>query len=201
MVYLKNWRDIVNGVAVVLALCSAYVSLAAETDSRDLRNQEYRFSVTFPRDVQVCPATSGGQPHGFFARLTNEEIKCDDTRAETNISVISMYAYSNTTFERSPEDEIEGLCRAGTREDGDSIEGLNFPGRRSAQCRVQGADGSIDIYVVTQAGRWPVAQDSQDLTAPYINYTASLHTTENRFPEDLARFRDVLGSVRIEYEE
>jgi len=116
-----------------------------------------------------------------------------------DVSAISVYAYGNVTFEKTPEEEIAGLCQKSGHDQENTMKGLKFPGRHSAQCQLQRADGSIDIYVVTQAGRWPGAPESQEFKTPYINYTASLHTTQGRMPEDVRAFTNVLDSVRIGY--
>jgi hypothetical protein len=195
-----TWRDIANGFLLVAALFYVAVTDTFASDTQRVRNQEYNFSVVFPGGSPVCTATSGDQPHGFFVRLSATQGDCRNVDKEPNVSVISVNAYSNATFENSPEEEIAGLCRKGRAGDErGAMKGLTFVGRRSANCQLKQADGSIDIYVVTQAGQWPGAHESQELKAPYINYTASLHSTQDRMFGDLKAFRRVLNSVRIEY--
>ena len=198
-----NWtirRSIANGAALLMALCGVSVSSSSASDAPRVRNQEYRFSVEFPVGVRICTAISGEQPHGFFVRLNANQSECVSADKTSIVSVISVSAYSNATFKKSPEAEIAGLCRQSSADDEiDAMKGLSFVGRRSARCQVQHPDGSIDIYVVTQAGQWPGAHESQELNAPYINYTASLHTTQSRMSEDLKVLRKVLNSVHIGY--
>jgi len=199
MVAPRNRRGTGNRVALVAALCGASASIAFATDTQRVSNYEYRFSAVFPGGVRVCTAASGDQPHGFFVRLNGSDQECS-TGKNADVSAISISAYSNATFENSPEEEIAGLCqKRGGNDETVAIGKLRFSGRRSAQCNQQHADGSIDIYVVTQAGQWPGAHESQELNTPYINYTASLHSTQSRLSEDLKLFRKVLGSVRIGY--
>ncbi len=193
-----NQRGIGKLAAFPAALFCAFALVACAAGVQRVGNQEYRFSVVFPSGFRVCTAKSGDQPHGFFVRLSGGDQECVVGNS-VDVSAISVNAYSNATFETSPEEAIAGLCNKGG---GDNeivaIGTLSFSGRRSAQCHQQHADGSIDIFVVAQAGQWPGAHESQELNAPYVNYTASLHSTQSRLSEDLIVFRKVLGSVRIE---
>jgi hypothetical protein len=180
------------------AVLGACISGAGASEAQRVRNEEYGFSVAFPAGLRVCTAVSGDHPHGFFVRLNGDQGECGGAAAKSDVSVIGVYAYYNSTFETSPEEELAGLCReSGNDDKSGKLKSLGFAGRHSARCQVQHADGSIDIYVVTQAGQWPGAQESPELKTPYINYTASLHTTHSRMADDLKTFSGVLKSVRI----
>jgi hypothetical protein len=193
-----TWRNATTIILVVLSCIAVTDALASDTQR--VRNQEYNFSVAFPANVTVCTATSGDQPHGFFVRLDANQRDCHNLNKDSGISVISINAYSNVTFESVPEEEIAGLCQKdGAHEERGAMKGLSFVGGRSATCKIKQTDGSIDIYVVTQAGQWPGAHESQELSTPYINYTASLHTVQSRIDKDIRVFRRVLESVRIGY--
>jgi hypothetical protein len=191
---LATKRNALNkGILLTSFFCAA---CALASGALRVTNEEYRFSVEFPESARVCEATSGSHPHGFYARLNSK----DCHSSEPNISVISVNAYNNATFEVSPEQEIDGLCRkekAG--HDSDAFKDITFAGRHSANCRREREDGSIDIYVVTQAGRWPGKHESQEFESPFVNYMASLHTTQAFISGDLTKFRRVLSSIRIEY--
>ena len=82
--------------------------------------------------------------------------------------------------------------------DASSLSGLIIDGRHSVACDLKRPDGSIDIFVVTQAGRWPQAQTLAEPEVPSVNYTASLHTTESNLARDIAEFRAVVNSISIE---
>ncbi|MFZ0519725.1 MAG: hypothetical protein WAL95_01800 [Candidatus Acidiferrales bacterium] len=65
---------------------------------------------------------------------------------------------------------------------------------RSKAGRVNRADGWIDIFVVTQAGK----PDPQfDASVPSVSYDLSLHTTGRHLDEDLRTFREVLSTVKL----
>lgn len=65
---------------------------------------------------------------------------------------------------------------------------------RSDAGRVDRPDGSINIYVVTQAGK--PAPDF-DASVPSISYVLSLITDERHLDEDLKVFRAMLGTIKI----
>ena len=175
----------------------------AASETHRFTNLEYRFSASFPDGNTVCTAMSGDHPHGFFVRFDSSSLGCSSPTVDPAISAISVYAYSNATFEQTAEEEVNGLCQNGSGRDEkiakDSVTNLAFSGRPSAACEITRADGSIDIYVVTQAGKWPQEGGSAGPNAPYVNYTASLHTTPKQLARDLPVFRLVLKSVRIDY--
>lgn len=185
-----------------IALLGVVTSCAASEVNR-VANSEYKFSVSFQTADPVCTAMSGDHPHGFFVRLDPGSIGCDSPTIDPEISAISIYAYGNSTFEQTPEEEVNGLCRNADGSDGkvakDSLRNLAFSGRPSAACENAQADGSIDIYVVTQAGSWSKEGESSGPNAPYVNYTAALHTTPKHLARDLPLFRLVVKGVRIDY--
>jgi hypothetical protein len=171
----------------------------ASSDAKRVENAEYRFSVAFPREVHVCDSMSGEHPHGFFVLLGQANRDCEPSGSTAETRAISVDAYGNTTFERTPEDWVPGLCSDGAQNIDVDIATLGFPGRHSARCHVRRRDGSIDIFVVAQAGQWPDKGQSAELDAPYVNYTAALHTTQNHVDADLKTFGVVLATVEIGY--
>jgi hypothetical protein len=82
--------------------------------------------------------------------------------------------------------------------DAKTLSGLNFRRYKSLQCVTVAADGSIDIDVVTQAGKWVDGNDPGFQT-PLVNFRASLHTTPDRLEKDVPMFRIFLQKVDIRY--
>jgi hypothetical protein len=187
-------------LSIALAGCSGGTSVQA---TQRQVNSEFKFSVEFPSDISVCTATSGEHPHGFFVRFEDQKTDCRAVNVNSSISGISIDAYFNTAFWRTLEDAADAFCEDGDAQESEigaeTMNYLAFNERRSLACVVKRSDGSIDVFVVTQAGEWPGPQDSSDLMAPYINYTASLHTTKANMARDLSTFRRVLDSVIIDY--
>jgi len=196
---IDNVASVPIWFAVLATTCSCFgASERRNPNVERVESAEYNFSVAFPKGLRVCPSMSGDQVHGFVVRIGSTSSDC--TKSRDADATISVYAYSNATFEMTPEQELSGLCRPDTGDVNGDLAALAFPGFRSARCHAQNADGSTNVYVVTQAGRWPGMGNSPESGAPYINYTAALHTFDNRITRDLDLFRKVLGSVQIGYE-
>lgn len=187
-------------LSVILVGCAGNVS--AQSTQR-LVNSEFKFSVEFPADISVCTATSGDHPHGFFFRFEGQKTDCRGANVNSSISSISIDAYFNTAFWRTLEEAAGTLCEdrgAYAAEIGAEVmNDLTFKHRRSLACAVKRPDESIDVFVVTQAGEWPGLQDSSDLMTPYINFTASLHTTKANLSRDLQAFLGILDGVIIDH--
>jgi hypothetical protein len=181
-------------LAVVLSGCQTD---SAAQETQRFENDAFNLSVEFPAGLTVCTASSGQQPHGFFVRL-EDHVDCQATIVKPSVSGISVDAYSNTAFWATPEEVAASLCEVKPAVATTSLQGLTFVGIHSVVCEVTRPDGSIDVFVVAQAGQWPGSQNSPELSAPYINYTASLHTTAPNIARDLLVFRNVLRGIRIE---
>jgi len=177
--------------AIVLSCLSLPLGgIACANGSHIVSNVEYGFSVSFPNGKTVCTITTGGHQKGFFVLLEGND--CEGER----FPGIGVNADYNSSFERSPEDSLRGLCGKNLITDGDFGTGpLSFAGRLSAACRVDNSDGSIIVYVDTMAGNLP------DENVPTIEYIAALYTATDRLDGDLNTLRDVLGSVKIQVPE
>jgi len=73
---------------------------------------------------------------------------------------------------------------------------IGLGGRPTEICRRDNGDGSIDVFLATQAGRWPGAQEP----TPHINYTVTLRSLPASVESDLGALRDVAGSMKIRRE-
>jgi hypothetical protein len=149
----------------------------------------------FPPSLTVCAALSGGdQPIGFYAWI-GRRTDCDAARPPST-SEINVTAAYNATFRRSPT----LACRNGEvpRGSGIDLRGLVFPHFRSVRCAIRRPDGSLEILVATQAGRWGRRYRSPELRgAPLIDYFAVLKTRPNRLGRDMAMFRSLVANTAI----
>lgn len=186
-------------LGVLVTTCSCIGAGGGHYQNTRIESAQYQFSVVFPEGLPVCPAMSGEQVHGYYVHFGSVATDCNTVEGVG--ATISVYAYANTTFEQTPKDEATSLCHFESSDRRIDIASLTFPGRLSASCRNGNADGSIDIFVVTQAGRWPDAGKFPEFDSPYVNYIATLHTFSNRIDGDLDVFRKVLASVEIGYAE
>lgn len=187
-------RAAMKALLATLFLLVAVAGVRAE-GGRRVTNDEYRFSLRFPEGRTPCTSLSWTHPHGFYVRLDQKD--CHDPRDGPGISVT---ADGNVLFKSSLGDVLREVCNR-DRLSAASMRKLQleFPDRPSAACRLNDADGTVRIYVVTQAGEWPRPHEPPELSAPYINYTAFLGTTSRRFDADLKVFRAVLHSIHIDY--
>jgi hypothetical protein len=164
---------------------------------RRIANAEYRFSIAFPGDLRICTAKSGDHPHGYFVLLDPQKTDCNHQPVDS-VREIEIWADGNTLFVKTPEEYATSYCHSqipsAKRFD---LRGLAFRGHRSVACAADSNSGSIEVYVVTQAGKWPQPPSAAaDSGAPYINYWLNLRTSANHFDRDMTVFRRVLESVR-----
>lgn len=157
---------------------------------RRLVNSEYRFSVEAPAGAVTCWKGA----HGFSILLGSGSGGCKSRVPEAHVGVFGDY---NAAFEATPLEALRDLCPDGAVWADKSGLRLTFPGRASAVCRKNRADGWVDIYVAAQAGQWGKGF-GEDSRLPYINYTAELQTRAWRFGSDLKVFRRILSSVHID---
>ncbi|HVZ29360.1 MAG TPA: hypothetical protein VG839_03130 [Asticcacaulis sp.] len=209
-----------------LAVATALVAMPAAAGVVDFQNDEFNFHVTFPVGSQVCSAVASEHPYGFYAWYGQPTDCAATAKADASASAMGVYAAYNTTYLRSALATLPKACRpakpvpAATPADGVKPEApaetkpvaapvpapvdaktlaeLNFRRYKSVQCATVQPDGSIDIDVATQAGKW---QDGNDpgFETPLINYRATLHTSPDRLDKDLAMFRKFLAKVDIKF--
>jgi len=178
--------------AVLILICSAIVILGVLQDRR-VENKEYGFRVTIPSGFPVCYGDSGTHVHGVGTRLDKKA--CKDNRPGPSFSIWADYNanFMPTALEAlrdNPEcDDVPPAWAAA--EWNNAIGGL-----RTAICRVDRPDGTTDLTLNAQAGKWPEGFE-EETGKPYINYTVYFGTTKNRLENDLKTFKSFLKSIRI----
>lgn len=158
------------------------------------RNGEFGVTIPIPTNALLCSFPHDEHDHGPLMLLGGADPNaCNDQEHNRYIVIFASYNAVDTTkrlgdYLRSECTGIgRGPCRLAPRD-------LQIAGMRSKAGRVNRADGWIDIFVVTQAGK----PDPQfDPSVPSVNYDLSLHTTERHLDEDLRTFREVLATVRL----
>jgi hypothetical protein len=192
-------RSAVTCFGAILFLCIA-VCIAGTKDLQRVVNAKFKFSVAFPADRKVCTSFSGDDPQGFFMIYAAGRTDCENPPSDPEIAAISIFARFNASFLRTPEEELRTDCPNDATAASSRAElRLEFEGRHSAVCRSYLADGTVDIYVATQAGAWPRPHTSPELSAPTVTYFGVLHTGHVKMDDNLQMFRKILRTVRIEY--
>jgi hypothetical protein len=180
-------------------LCSIFlvVLCAAQLGASRHTNNEFGLEVRFPGGLAVCPASSGGHPHGFYARLGGEHLSCGDH--QENEAAMGIYASYNTSFRTSPQANLP--CRTGSSPGRKlvDIRNLAIGNLRSVSCAIRLDDGTLQIFVAAQGGSWGTGAQSAEFRSPYIDYMASLSTRPNRARRDMESFRLFLSQTVIHH--
>jgi hypothetical protein len=175
-----------------LILCVA----AAGSPRRPVyRNVDYGITLSVPDLAQMCPVPSSDTTHhGVDLLLGTKDISlCRSSWKGRWIAIWAQYNAAEDTrtldsfLQWQCQYEAKGPCQAPPA-------GLRINGLPSEAARVDHPDGSIEILVVTQAGKPDPGFDS---TVPANNYELSLRTNPHSFDEDMAVFREVLSGITI----
>lgn len=175
-----------------LLLC---VSAEASPRKRVYHNIDYGITLPVPNAAQMCPVSSGDTTHHGVTLLlgSKDDKQCGISSKKRWILVWSQYnavedsKTLHSFLQWQCQYEAKGQCQALQTE-------LQINGLPSEAARVDYPDGSIQIMVVAQAGK---PNPEFDSTVPGNNYELSLHTTPDHFDEDMAVFREILGSIKI----
>jgi hypothetical protein len=155
-------------------------------------NDEYKFSAGIPITMISCEAASGNHPHGFTILLHPEKQGCSSSTPQPYVGLFGDY---NVLYAKTPVQSLRFLCSPSQVLESGELHSLAFPGHASAACRKNEENGWVDVFVVAQAGSWPDETGKSD--APYINYTAQLHTRAAVLTRDLKIFKRILAAVNI----
>ncbi len=171
----------------------ALMAFASSASPRIYHNEEFGITLPVPERTLLCafPPQHDHGPVFVLGGATNQA--CFDLDRNRAIVIFASYNASDET--KKLLDFLWWECTGIAKHPcGLPPEGLRIKGRTAAAARVDGADGWIDIFVVTQAGKPDPAFDA---SVPTINYDLSLRTTAEHLDEDLRVFRAVLASVRL----
>lgn len=181
----------IAGLALAM-VCGGSVA-AAGNGPRLHRNREYGIQAAFPAGSIVCTALSGSHPVGFHAWL-GRPTDCNAARPP-QVSAMNVTATYNATAETAPGAFLG--CRKGSvpRGSGIDLRGLGFRHAASVRCAVARRDGSLEIRVAAQGGRYARRDDPRQSRAPLIDYHAVLTTRPERLGRDMAAFRTFLATI------
>ena len=154
--------------------------------------KEYGLRLAYPAHAAVCESSSewGEHLHGWSLPI--------DGNCESATRAINVLADYNSEFSRTPEKATFCNEQGGSLPAGAKLK-LSFPGRHSATCLKEKANGEILLTVVAQAWRWPGSDSKQDadFRTAWVNYTAYLWTTRPQLAKDIITLRSVLRRVQI----
>jgi hypothetical protein len=171
----------------------ALMASADDANARIYHNEEFGITLPVPEAALLC-AFPPQHDHGPVLMLgAGDNQACFDLEGNRVIDIYASYNASDNT--KKLLDFLRWECLEIAKHPCDlPPEGLRIKGRTAAAGRVDGADGWIDIFVVTQAGKPDPAFDA---SVPTINYDLRLHTTVRHLDGDLLIFRKVLATVQL----
>lgn len=160
-------------------------------------NANYGLTMVFPRGDRVCMTRSGNAPHGFVAHY-GDGTGCPE-RPEQGPRFIALYAEFNALFYTTLAQALPARCRPVSSATARRLRGVSlaFPGFPSTVCETPARPGAIELSVYTLAGPWQQGERPGSRVRKAVYYI-TLGTADAHFDEDLARFREVLASIRID---
>ena len=181
----------------LVVLCSV-ASAASRTSV--YRNRDYCIFLHIPPGAWLCPYLEGSD-HGPAMLLGSEDSKVcrSDLRQKRWMIVFGGYVTDESktlhTFLRSlcayeplTWDEPGAVCIPAPAD-------LSVNGLPSEAPRINHSNGTIEIIVVTQAGK---PDPDFDASVPSYNYDMGLYTDASHLDEDLTVFRAVLKAVKLD---
>jgi len=181
-----------HALVALVILCTA---AATEPGTSVYRNKEYGILLHVPSGAWICSVPYSGANHGVALLLgTKDERLCKQSSGKRWVSVFASYNVSDET--KTLHQNLEWHCKNNSAGGvcGQAPVGLSVHGLRSETARLDYADGSMEVYVVTQAGK---PDPDFDPSVPSINYNVSLHTNAQNYDADLEVFRAVLNNLKI----
>lgn len=184
----------------ILGILSSLVLLwsVAEAASHHAiyRNKEYGIVLSVPSGALLChvPSDARGIEHGTQMLLGTEDATlCRKWSGKRYMDVFASYNVADDTkllhdlLEWSCESEVKKACST-------APPCLDISGMKTEAGRLDRPDGSIEIVVVTQAGK---PDPNYDASVPHINYELNLNTDAQHLEQDLTIFRVMLSTVKI----
>jgi len=181
----------------LMILCS--VANAASRKSV-YRNKDYGIFLHIPPGAWLCP-DPGGSDHGPAMLLGSEDSSAcrSDLRQKRWMIIFGGYVADESktlhtfikslcAYEPLTWNEPGAVCIPAPAD-------LSVNGLPSEAARINHSHGSIEIIVVTHAGK---PDPSFDASVPSVNYDMRLTTDASHLDADLAVFRTVLKSVKLD---
>jgi len=196
----NNFRSDGVGPVVFLTTLSIFVAgffiavtsnATAAAKDREIENEEYGIKAKIPDNLPVCIAKTWTHPHGFGTVLVGKDCDGPDDGPAFNI-----WADYNVLFERNALESLKAHPYCSGKDpvwaEGDWSNAIG--GLRTAMCRTDHANGTIDIVLEAQAGKWT---DDSNREVPYINYAVNFGTTNARYNADVKILNSFLKSIEI----
>ncbi len=182
---------------VLIGLLVFWSAAWAASQKPIYRNQQYGILLPVPPGALPCmpPIYMGsGADHGVQMLLgTDDATLCSKSTGKRYMDVWASYTV--TDEEKTLHGYLESECEIDVqRKCSSAPEGLQINGLKTEAGRLDHSDGSIEIILVTQAGK---PDPDFDASVPAISYSLSLITDKQHLKQDLTAFRAMLKAIRI----
>jgi hypothetical protein len=186
---------------VLISFVILYSVASAASRKSVYRNRDYGIFLRVPSEAWLCPTEGNGIDHGPALLLGSEDASvCRSwSRQKRWISIFgavnaveatkTLHTFLNSFCADAPLDwhEPGAVCSSAPAN-------LSVSGLPSEAARINHSNGTIEIIVVTQAGK---PDPDFDASVPSYNYSLSLFTDARHLEADLAVFRAVLKAVKL----
>jgi hypothetical protein len=182
---------------VLIVLIVFWFAVVSASQRPVYRNHQYGIFLPVPSGALLCkpPEYEGnGADDGAQMLLgTDDATMCAKSSGKRYMEVWASYNVSDETktlhnfLESRCEFEVKIACFP-------APEGLYINGMKTEAGRLNRSDGTIEIILVTMAGK---PDPDFDATVPMFNYTLSLNTDKQHLYDDLKTFRAMLNAVKI----
>lgn len=181
---------------LLTALVFSLTAIGTFSQSQFYRNREFGISLPIPQGTLACisPVYQGnGIDHG--PQILLWPIDASFCSKSSGKRYVGIFAGPMTDDWKTLHGHLESLCEDdGKRACSAAPTGLQINGLQSKAGRLDHPDGTIEIIVVTAAGR---PDPDYDPKVPLFNYSLSLDTDAQHLDDDLKIFRVILQTIRI----
>jgi len=173
-------------------LCLARGELsAAETAGEMYHDDSFAFSVRLPKGFKVCPGEGYSVPHGV--RLVAPNRSCGQYDVPP---VIEVFVGFNALLYESVDELGQATCVARGVSEKSTLkmpfDGLAVPGRKSLICETILPNGAVSFSVMTLVFK------TNPIETGAKTYQFSFLTTRARYAQDVAPFREMLRTFRVD---
>jgi hypothetical protein len=178
----------------LVILCSA---ASAASRKSVYRNEQYGIFLHVPSAAWLCPLGVGSD-HGPFLLLDSKDASLcrSDLRQNRWITIFGEYNEGETlhTFLSRLRADTPLAWKDPGAVSSPAPTDLSVNGLPSEAARINHSNGTIEITLVTQAGK---PNPEFDASVPSFNYILSLNTDAGHLDADLAVFRAVLKAIKL----
>lgn len=185
---MKHFRT----VGVLFILCAVG---SAGSRREVYRNQDFGITLPIPPGALLCPVPDDarGIDHGPQLLLGSSDVSL--CRKYSGKRYIQLFASYKAEATKLLHDSLEDSCNFRINKPcSPAPQDLYIPRMKTDSGKVAIPDGTIEVYVVTEAGK---PNPDFDPTVPPFDYQFSLHTNGDHLEEDLVIFRRVLRTTKI----